>query len=261
MIFQRLAFEALRAFMYDIKWIRENAEVFDKGRRRRGLEPLAGSLLALDDKRRAAIENAQKVQERRNAASKEIGAAMKAGDNTRAEAQKVLVGDLKTALADYEAEERRAIATLEKKLKEIPNTPLDDVPDGKDENDNVELPRKNLPKRPEFTFQAKEHFDIGEALGLMDFETAAKISGARFVVLKGPLARLERALSQFMLDLHTAEHGYTEVNPPVLVRNSVMFGTAQLPKFEGDQFFTDPRIPVAQWREDLRRYIERAKLS
>src|ERR1700730_13751780 len=250
MIFQRLAFEALRAFMYDIKWIRENAEVFDKGRRRRGLEPLAGSLLALDDKRRAAIENAQKVQERRNAASKEIGAAMKAGDNTRAEAQKVLVGDLKTALADYEAEERRAIATLEKKLKEIPNTPLDDVPDGKDENDNVELPRKNLPKRPEFTFQAKEHFDIGEALGLMDFETAAKISGARFVVLKGPLARLERALSQFMLDLHTAEHGYTEVNPPLVVESKAMFGTAQLPKFEEDQFVATNLNELRQWQSN-----------
>jgi seryl-tRNA synthetase len=220
--------------MYDIKWIRENAEVFDRGLKRRGLKPLAEKLLARDDTRRAAIANAQKVQERRNAASKEIGAAMKAGDTARAEALKLEVADLKTALAAYEAEEREAIAALDKALSEIPNTPLDDVPDGTDENDNVELRRVGEP-RP-MDFKPKEHFDIGEALGLMDFETAAKISGARFVVNKGPLARLERALSQFMLDLHTNEHGYTEVNPPILVRDEAMFGTAQLPKFRDDQF-------------------------
>jgi seryl-tRNA synthetase len=220
--------------MYDIKWIRENAEVFDRGLKRRGLKPLAEKLLARDDTRRAAIANPQKVQERRNAASKEIGAAMKAGDTARAEALKLEVADLKTALAAYEAEEREAIAALDKALSEIPNTPLDDVPDGTDENDNVELRRVGEP-RP-MDFQPKEHFDIGEALGLMDFETAAKISGARFVVNKGPLARLERALSQFMLDLHTNEHGYTEVNPPILVRDEAMFGTAQLPKFRDDQF-------------------------
>jgi seryl-tRNA synthetase len=222
--------------MYDIKWIRENAEVFDIGRQRRGLKPLAGELLARDDKRRAAIANAQKVQERRNAASKEIGAAMKAGDNARAEAQKVLVGHLKTALVDYEAEEREAKGTLENALAEIPNMPLDDVPDGADEKDNVELHRVGEPRTMDF--KPKEHFDIGEALSLMDFETATKISGARFVVLKGALARLERALSQFMLDLHTGEHGYTEVNPPILVKDEAMFGTAQLPKFEADQFKT-----------------------
>jgi seryl-tRNA synthetase len=220
--------------MYDIKWIRENAEVFDRGLKRRDLKPLAEELLARDDTRRAAIANAQKVQERRNAASKEIGAAMKAGDTARAEALKLEVADLKTALAAYEAEEREAIAALDKALSEIPNTPLDDVPDGTDENDNVELRRVGEP-RP-MDFKPKEHFDIGEALGLMDFETAAKISGARFVVNKGPLARLERALSQFMLDLHTNEHGYTEVNPPILVRDEAMFGTAQFPKFRDDQF-------------------------
>ncbi|MGC2833398.1 MAG: serine--tRNA ligase, partial [Methylocella sp.] len=234
--------------MYDIKWIRENAEIFDRGRKRRGLEPLAGKLLALDDARRAAIANVQKVQERRNAASKEIGATMKAGDNARAEAQKVLVGDLKTALADYEAKERMAIAILEWRLTEIPNTPLDDVPDGSDENDNVELRRFGEPRAMEF--QAKEHFDIGEALGLMDFETATNISGTRFVVLKGPLARLERALSQFMLDLHTAEHRYTEVNPPILVRDPAMYGTAQLPKFEEDQFVVTNAIELKKWQED-----------
>ncbi|MGC2221589.1 MAG: serine--tRNA ligase [Methylocella sp.] len=228
--------------MYDIKWIRENAKVFDRGRKRRGLEPLAEKLLALDDRRRKAITKAQATQERRNAASKEIGAAMKAGDADLAKALKIEVGDLKTALAEFEADEREAILALDKALAEIPNTPLDDVPDGRDENDNVELRRVGEPRAVDFA--PKEHFDIGEALGLMDFETATKISGARFVVNKGPLARLERALSQFMLDLHTAEHGYTEVNPPILVRDEAMFGTAQLPKFEEDQFRTDLRPPV-----------------
>jgi seryl-tRNA synthetase len=223
--------------MYDIKWIRENAEAFDRGRERRGLDPVAAQLLALDDRRRAAIAKAQDAQERRNAASKEIGAAMKAGDAARAEALKIEVGELKTALAEYEAEEREAIKGLDEALAREPNAPLDEVPDGADENGNVELPRKNLPKKPEFAFQPKEHFDIGEALGLMDFETATKISGARFVALKGALARLERALSHFMLDLHTSEHGYTEVSPPILVRDEAMFGTAQLPKFEDDQFW------------------------
>jgi seryl-tRNA synthetase len=225
--------------MYDIKWIRENAEIFDRGRKRRGLKPLAEKLLALDDTRRAAIAKSQAAQERRNAVSKETRAAMKAmeaGDTAHVE---VLVAEgtaLKAELAEYEAEEREAIAARDKALAEIPNTPLDDVPDGADENDNVELRRVGEPRAMDF--QPKEHFDIGEVLGLMDFETAAKISGARFVVLKGALARLERALSQFMLDLHTNEHGYAEVNPPILVKDDAMFGTAQLPKFEEDQFIT-----------------------
>jgi seryl-tRNA synthetase len=222
--------------MYDIKWIRENAEIFDRGRIRRGLEPLAAQIIELDDKRRAAIAKSQAAQERRNAASKEIGAAMKAGDANLAKALKIEVGELKERLAELEAEEREAIAALEKELAEIPNTPLDEVPDGRDENDNVEVRRVGEPRAMKFA--PREHFDIGEALGLMDFETAANISGARFVVLKGALARLERALSQFMLDLHTGEHGYTEVSPPILVRDDAMFGTAQLPKFENDQFPT-----------------------
>ncbi len=241
--------------MYDIKWIRENAEVFDRGLKRRGLEPLAEKLLALDDARRAAIAKSQAAQERRNAVSKEIGDAMKAGDASLVKALKIEVGDLKSALTEYEAEAREAIAALDKALAEIPNTPLDDVPDGRDENDNVEkrhFPDKDDdvevrfdPNKPSaMDFQPKEHFDIGEALGLMDFEAAAKLSGAQFVVLKGTLARLERALSQFMLDLHTDEQGYTEVNPPILVRDEAMFGTAQLPKFEEDQFSTGLRPPV-----------------
>jgi seryl-tRNA synthetase len=256
--------------MYDIKWIRENAEVFDKGRQRRGLEPLAEKLLAIDEKRRAAIAKSQKTQERRNAASREIGAAMKTGDFLRADALKTEVAELKTALAAYETEEREAIAALGNALAEIPNAPLDDVPDGHDENDNVELRRVGEP-RP-MDFQPKEHFDIGEALGLMDFETATKISGARFVVNKGALARLERALSQFMLDLHTGEHGYMEVNPPILVRNEAMIGTAQLPKFKEDQFptYLEPitRLEAMKLYEELRaeassaieaRSVERAK--
>ncbi|WOJ89361.1 serine--tRNA ligase [Methylocapsa polymorpha] len=221
--------------MYDIKWIRDNPDVFDKGRQRRGLEPLAEKLLALDDARRAAIAKLQAAQERRNAASKEIGQAMAAKDFPRADALKGEVAELKTSFATFEAEERDAITALDKALAEIPNLPLEDVPYGKDENDNPELRRVGEP--PGFSFQPKEHFDIGEALGLMDFETATKISGARFVVNKGPLARLERALGAFMLDLHTGEHGYTEVNPPILVRGEAMFGTAQLPKLEEDLFW------------------------
>jgi seryl-tRNA synthetase len=220
--------------MYDIKWIRENPEVFDRGVKRRGLEPLAEELLARDDKRRAAIAKYLPTQERYRVVSKGIGAAMKAGDTARAEALKLEVAQLKTALAAYEAKEREVVAALDKALADIPNTPLDDVPYGKDETGNAELRRVGEPRA--MGFQPREHFDIGEALGLMDFETAAKISGARFVVNKGALARLERALSQFMLDLHTGEHGYVEVNPPILVRDKAMFGTAQLPKFRDDQF-------------------------
>jgi seryl-tRNA synthetase len=238
--------------MYDIKWIRDNAEVFDRGRQRRGLEPLADTLLTLDDIRRAAIVKAQAAQERRNAASKEIGAAMKAGDASLAKALKIEVGELKESLTASQTVEREAIAALEKALSEIPNTPLDDVPYGKDENNNVEL--RCVGEPPHFGFEAKEHFDIGEALGLMDFETATKISGARFVVNRGALARLERALGQFMLDLHAGEHGYTEVNPPILVRDEAMFGTAQLPKFLEDQFATyaGPIDIAGVWAEALK---------
>ena len=236
--------------MYDIKWIRDTAGAFDAGRQARGLPPLADDLLALDDRRRAAIAKAQAAQERRNAASKDIGAAMKAQDKAKAEALKLEVAELKAQLADYETEEREAVAALDKALSEIPNTPLPDVPVGRDENDNQEL--RQVGEKPQLDFKPKEHFEIGEALGLMDFETAAKLSGARFVVNKGALARLERALGQFMLDLHTGEHGYTEVNPPLLVRDDAMFGTAQLPKFRDDQFLatTEDQYNEA-WAEAL----------
>ncbi len=229
-----LSLNTLRAPMYDIKWIRENAEIFDRGRARRGLEPLSAQLLAFDDARRVAIGELQRAQERRNAASKEIGAAMKAGDQARAEALKAEVAQIKENWPALEEAERYAIAELDNALASIPNTPLDEVPEGADEKENVEVSRWGEPRN--FDFQPKEHFEIGEALGLMDFETAAKLSGARFVVNKGSLARLERALAQFMLDLHTDQHGYMEVSPPLLVRDDAMFGTAQLPKFREDQF-------------------------
>ena len=159
---------------------------------------------------------------------------MKAKDQATADALKAEVAELKGRLGALEAEEAAAGRKLDEALAAIPNQPADDVPEGKDEHDNVVF--REWGEKPRMTFQPKEHFAIGEGLGLMDFETAAKMSGARFVVTKGPLARLERALSQFMLDLHTGEHGYTEVNPPLLVRDEAMFGTAQLPKFREDQF-------------------------
>ncbi|HEY8067055.1 MAG TPA: serine--tRNA ligase [Methylosinus sp.] len=220
--------------MYDIKWIRDNAAIFDAGRARRNLEPLSERLLALDDERRAAIGALQAAQERRNAASKEIGLAMREKDAARAEALKAEVAKLKEDFPQLEQKEREASAALDKALSEIPNTPLEQVPEGKDEHDNVEVLLWGEPRK--FDFTPKEHFDIGEGLKLMDFESAAKLSGARFVVNKGAMARLERALAQFMLDLHTDQHGYTEVAPPLLVRDDAMFGTAQLPKFRDDQF-------------------------
>jgi seryl-tRNA synthetase len=223
--------------MHDMRAIRENPEAFDEGLRRRGLGPRAESLIALDEKRRAAIGALHRAQEPPNAASKQIGAAMARKDTVAAEDFRAEVAEAKAKMPELEAAEREAAAALEAELAAIPNLPLDDTPDGKDESDNVELRRWGAPPALDGMNKPREHFEIGEALGLMDFETAAKLSGARFVVLKGALARLERALEQFMLDLHTSEHGYTEISPPVLVRDAAMFGTAQLPKFEEDQFF------------------------
>ena len=219
--------------MHDIRAIRENPDAFDEGLRKRGLEPLAHALLALDDRRRGAIGALQAAQERRNALSKEIGEAMRAKDGARAEALKAEVAALKDGTPTLEVDEREASAALDNALAEIPNLPNPEVPVGRDEHDNVEKSRFGNPRN---LASAKQHFEIGEAMGLMDFEAAAKLSGSRFVVLRGQLARLERALGQFMLDLHTTEHGYTEVAPPLLVRDEVMFGTAQLPKFADDQF-------------------------
>jgi len=223
--------------MHDIRAIRENPEAFDEGLRRRGLSPRAESLVALDEKRRAAILALQSAQERRNAVSKQIGVAMARKDIVAADDFRAEVAGLKATMPELEAAEREAGAALEAELAAIPNLPLADTPDGKDENDNVEVRRHITQAAFSDGFKPREHFEIGEALGLMDFDAAAKMSGARFVVLKGALARLERALEQFMLDLHTSEHGYVEVSPPVLVRDAAMFGTAQLPKFEDDQFW------------------------
>jgi seryl-tRNA synthetase len=237
--------------MHDIRAIRENPEAFDEGLRRRGLSPHAESLIALDEKRRAAILALQTAQERRNAVSKQIGVAMGRKDIVAADDFRAEVAGLKATMPELEAAEREAGAALDLELAAIPNLPLADTPDGKDENDNVELRQHgSLPTFPD-GFKPKEHFEIGETLGLMDFDAAAKISGARFVVLKGALARLERALEQFMLDLHTTEHGYVEVSPPVLVRGTAMFGTAQLPKFEEDQF-------IATRNETINEAINRA---
>src|SRR5262244_266371 len=223
--------------MYDIKWIREHPDVFDRGLKRRGLEPLSKKLLTLDEKRRAAITQFEQAQARRNAASKEIGDAKKAKDEAKSTKLMAEVAELKNALPAMEEEQKSLAAELERELAQIPNTPLDEVPDGADANGNVE--HHVFGKKRDYAFKPRQHFELGEALGQMDFELAAKLSGARFVVLQKGLARLERALGQFMLDVHTSkDHAYTEVSPPILVRDDVMFGTAQLPKFADDQFRT-----------------------
>src|SRR5581483_5404322 len=234
--------------MYDIKWIREHPDAFDRGLKRRGLEPLSKMLIALDERRRAAITKFEQAQARRNAASKEIGEAKKAKDEDRASRLMAEVNELKGSLPTLEEEQNKVAADLHRELAQIPNMPLDDVPDGADASGNVE--HHAFGRKRDYAFKPRQHFEIGEALGQMDFELAAKLSGARFVVLRRGLARMERALGQFMLDLHTGkEHGYTEVNPPILVRDDVMFGTAQLPKFAEDQFRTTTDlwlIPTAE---------------
>ncbi|HWW46749.1 MAG TPA: serine--tRNA ligase [Xanthobacteraceae bacterium] len=220
--------------MHDIRFIREEPQAFDAALKRRGLAPAAEALLAIDERRRNAIVEAEQAQARRNAASKEIGAAKKAKDESRANELMAEVNELKTRLPALEASVKAAEEELAAQLAAIPNLPLAEVPDGADENDNVEHHRFGAKR--DYAFAPKPHYDLGDALGQMDFEAAAKISGARFVVLKKRLARLERALGQFMIDLHTDVHGYTEVNPPILVKDHAMFGTAQLPKFRDDQF-------------------------
>jgi seryl-tRNA synthetase len=222
--------------VFDIKWIRENPEAFDEGLKKRGLEPLSARLLELDEERRKTLTALQEAQSRRNAASKEIGKAKAAKDEERAQALMKEVADLKNAIQEGETKAREIEAKLNSELAQIPNLPLPDVPVGPDETGNVEVRRVGEPRK--FDFEPKQHFEIGEALGLMDFETAAKLSGARFVVLKGALARLERAIASFMLDLHTTEFGYTEANPPLLVRDDAAFGTGNLPKFAEDLFHT-----------------------
>ena len=220
--------------MFDIKWIRDNPEAFDAGLGKRGLAPLAAQMIALDSNRRATQTTLQDLQRRRNEASKAIGAAKSRGEDAAAEMAEVQ--GLKEAFQKLEAEEREHAQALNTALAAYPNTPDEDVPEGADEAANVEIRRWG--EKPELSAEARQHFELGEALGLMDFERAAKISGARFVVLSGALARLERALAGFMLDLHTGEFGYTEVAPPILVRENAAFGTGNLPKFAEDLFKT-----------------------
>jgi seryl-tRNA synthetase len=221
--------------MHDIKLIRENPEAFDAGLKRRGHDARAAQLIGVDDTRKAAITQAQEVQEKRNALSKQIGQAMAAKDAAKAEALKAQVAILKEQAPELEIKERELTETVDSMLAIIPNIPLPDVPKGVDEKGNVERHKVGTIRTYDFT--PKEHFDLGETWGLMDFEAAAKISGSRFVVLKGQLARLERALGQFMINLHTEQHGYTEINAPLLVRDAALFGTGQLPKFEEDLFY------------------------
>ncbi len=233
--------------MFDIKWIRENPKAFNEGMKKRGFDADASQLLALDDARREHIAKLQDAQTRRNAASKEIGQAMGSGDTDKAEALKAEVSEIKTLIQNGEEEERKLIAALNDALSAIPNIPLDDVPEGEDEAGNVLY--RTHGEAPNLGNNAKEHFEVGEALGEMDFEGAAGLSGSRFVVLKNGIARLERALGQFMLDVHTQDHGYTEVSPPLLVRDEALYGTGQLPKFAEDLFkTTDGRwlIPTAE---------------
>jgi len=231
--------------MFDSKWIRDNPAEFDAGLERRGLAPLAPRIVALDGARRAAQTRFQELQQKRNELSRQIGAGKKKGEDTAALEAEVTA--LKDALAAAEREEQAVGEDIEAPLAGLPNRPAADVPDGADETANVELRRHGSPRN--YPFEPKQHFEIGEALGLMDFERASVISGARFVVLKGALARLERALAAFMLDLHTGTYGYTEVVPPLLVRDDAVYGTAQLPKFAEDLFRTTTGfwlIPTAE---------------
>jgi seryl-tRNA synthetase len=235
----------------DIRWIRENPEAFDAAMERRGLPPESDRLLTLDQARRDALTAAQEIQARRNALSRAIGQRKERGEDPADILAEV--ARCKQTQAELEIQAASADAELQQALELIPNLPADDVPDGRDESANVELRRWGA--LPTFGFPAKEHFELGETLGMMDFERAGKLSGARFVVLTGALARLERALASFMLDLHTVEFGYTEVNPPALVRTDAVFGTGQLPKF-GDDLFQTWKINEQKFQSYLRKTIE-----
>lgn len=233
--------------MLDIKWIRDNPALLDAARARRALAPASAQILELDASHRDVLSHLQKLQTRRNQASKQIGQAIGAGRGDEAEVLKSEVAALKSDMQAAEEQERKRAGALETALAEQPNVLADSVPDGSDESANVELRRFGEP--PKFDFPLQQHFDIGEALGLMDFAAAARMSGTRFVVLKGALARMERALAQLMLDTHTTEFGYTEISPPMLVREAALFGTGQLPKFAEDQFRTTDGywlIPTAE---------------
>ncbi len=231
--------------MFDIKWIRENPADFDAGMARRGLEAQSERLIAIDTDRRDILTRAQDVQAERNKLSKEIGIAKREGRDASDIMAKV--SQSKSLQAELEEQAKAKDEELDRELMSLPNIPASDVPDGNDEDDNVEV--RKWGEVPGFAFAPKEHFDIGEQLGLMDFETAAKISGSRFVLLSGALARMERALAAYMLDTHTMKHGYTEVNPPALVKDAALYGTGQLPKFSEDLYRTEEgfwMIPTAE---------------
>ena len=232
--------------MHDLKAIRENPAAFDAAMARRGHEPIAATILALDEKNRLVLTELQELQARRNDASKAIGQAKAQGDEDRAQDMITKVANLKARIAELEESADEMAPEIEIRLSGLPNILHEDVPDGADENDNLLVHERG--ERRTFNYVPKTHDEIGAALGL-DFEDAAKISGARFAVLRGPVARLNRAIAQFMLDLQTEEHGFTEVAPPLLVRDEAMIGTGQLPKFAEDSFqTTDGRwlIPTAE---------------
>ena len=232
--------------MHDIAYIRANPQAFDAALARRGADPVADRIIALDAKKREASTKVQQAQSRRNDASKAIGQAMGQGDKDKAEALKAEVAKIKASMPQWEDAASAAGSELDDLLATLPNLPADDVPDGKDEADNVEVHQWG--KKRAFDFEPKEHADLGPALG-MDFETGAKLSGARFTFLRGDMARLHRALAQFMLDTQTRKNGYTECNPPVLVNDDAMYGTDKLPKFAEDSFrTTDDRwlIPTSE---------------
>ncbi len=233
--------------MHDVRLIREDPAGFDAALARRGLSPVAQELLSLDESRRAKIAAAETAQADRNAASRAIGAAKAQGNNEEFERLRALVADRKTEIARLDEEAKDEDEKLRNRLMELPNLPHESIPDGADEAGNLELRRRGAPR--DYAFEPKEHFEIGEAMGLMDFDAAAKLSGSRFVVLKGALIRLHRALAQFMLDTHIEKHGLTEVWTPVLVRDEAMFGTGQLPKFAEDSYRTETGwwlIPTAE---------------
>jgi seryl-tRNA synthetase len=231
--------------MHDIKFIRDNAAAFDAGLARRDLSPMAADILSMDSAWRALTTEKQTLQQRRNHASKEIGQRKSKGEP----ADELIneVADIKNKMLQLDDAERQAGEDLEKLLASLPNLPFDDVPLGADESENVEIRRQG--ERKAFNFRPLDHVDLGEKLGQMDFEAAAKLAGARFVLLRGDLARLERAIANFMIDLHTQEFGYTEVSPPVMVRDAALYGTGQLPKFSEDLFRTEDgfwMIPTAE---------------
>lgn len=231
--------------MLDLKWIRENPEALDAALARRKAEPLSAVILQQDEKHRALQTELQTAQARRNEAAKEIGKAKAAGEDADALIKEV--SELKSSVQEMEGQERELAAEMDNLLAGIPNILKDDVPDGEDEDQNVEI--RKIGEIPSFDFDPKEHYELGTALGMMDFETAAKLSGSRFVVTSGKIARLERALAAFMIDVHTEEKGYLEVSPPTIVRSDALFGTSQLPKFEEDLYKLDTgsyMIPTAE---------------